>query len=76
MGAGFVMMLLALAAYRDRHVIGRFQANVLWEAFNIGEDRQPEIAAGLAAIWAAMVVLLLICGLAIGVAGSVALPLL
>ncbi|MCU1634405.1 MAG: hypothetical protein JWM61_3057 [Micrococcaceae bacterium] len=44
------MMLLALAAYRGRHVIGRFQANVLMEAFHLGKDRQLEIGAVLATI--------------------------
>ncbi len=72
MGAGLVMMLLALAAYRGRHVIGRFQANVLLEAFHLGEDRQPEIAGGLATVWAAVAVLLLAGGLVIVAAGLVA----
>ncbi|MHA7261575.1 hypothetical protein ACX80W_00075 [Arthrobacter sp. TMN-37] len=73
MGVGFVMMVSALASYRGRHVIGRSQANVLLEAFHPGEDRQPEIAAGLAAVWAAAAVLLLTGGLAIVVAGLLSL---
>lgn len=73
MGVGFVMMLLALAAFRGRQVIGRFQANVLLEAFHLGEDRQPEITAGLATVWVAVAVLLLSGGLAIVVAGLISL---
>ncbi len=41
MGAGIVMMLIALAAYRGRHVIGPFQANVLLEAFHLGRTGSP-----------------------------------
>lgn len=73
MGVGFVMMVLALAAYRGRHVIGRFQADVLLEAFHLGEDRQSEIAASLTTVWAAVVVLLLSGGLAIVAAGLISL---
>lgn len=59
------MILLAVAAFRGRKVIGRFQANVLLQAFNIGEDRQPEIASGLATVWVAVSVLLFAGGLVI-----------
>lgn len=64
-GAGFVMILLAVAAFRGRKVIGRFQANVLLQAFNIGEDRQPDVAAGLATAWVAVSVMLFAGGLMI-----------
>ncbi|TPV21770.1 hypothetical protein FJV46_14650 [Arthrobacter agilis] len=64
-GAGFVMILLAVAAFRGRKVIGRFQANVLLQAFDIGEDRQSEIAAGLATVWVAVSVMLVAGGLVI-----------
>jgi hypothetical protein len=59
------MILLAVAAFRGRKVIGRFQANVLLQAFNIGADRQPEIAAGLATVWVAVSVMLFAGGLVI-----------
>jgi hypothetical protein len=67
------MMALALAACRGRHVSGRFQANVLLEAFHLGEDRQREIAGSLATVWAAVAVLLLSGGVVIGAAGLMAM---
>jgi hypothetical protein len=62
-GVGFIMILLAVAAYRGRRAIGRGQARALKSSFNIGEGKQPGIAAGLATVWVAVSVLFLIGGL-------------
>jgi hypothetical protein len=64
-GVGFIMILLAVAAYRGRKAIGRGQAQALKSSFNIGEGKQPEIAAGLATVWVAVSVLFLAGGLVI-----------
>ncbi len=69
MGAGFVVILLAVAAFRRRKVIGRAQAQALLSSFNIGADRQPAIAAGLATVWVAVSVLFFAGGLVIVAAG-------
>lgn len=71
MGAGFVMMLVAVAGFRGRKTIGRFQAQAILSSFNIGEDRQPEIAAGLATAWLALSVLVFAGGLVMVVAGVI-----
>jgi len=64
-GVGFIMILLAVASYRGRRAIGRGQAQALKSSFNIGEGKQPEIAAGLATVWVAVSVLFLVGGLVI-----------
>ncbi|WP_394253098.1 hypothetical protein [Arthrobacter pityocampae] len=72
-GAGLVMMLCAFAAFRGRKVIGRAQAQALVSSFNVGADRQSEIAAGLANAWFALSVLVLAGGLVIVAAGLITL---
>jgi len=71
LSAGIVMILISLVWFFARKSIGRFQANVLLGVFRIGEDRQPEIAAGIANAWITFSALFFLGGIVIVVASLV-----
>jgi len=64
-------MILSIVFFFSRKAIGRFQAHVILGVFQLGEGRQPEIAAGLASVWLLVSVLVFISGFLIFVAALI-----
>lgn len=62
------MVLISLVFFLARKEIGRLQAHILLAVFHIGENKQPEIAAGLASAWKALAILLFASGIFIALA--------
>jgi hypothetical protein len=66
------MVLISLVFFLARKEIGRIQAHILLAVFRVGQDKQPEIAAGLASAWMALAILIFAGGIVIALASLLA----